>query len=63
MTQAGCLGSEGTGKAPHWRLTECGYMKDEPTRDFMRWDGTVFRDEQPRLTSLKSRTRRFQVVK
>ena len=26
MTEAGCLGVNGKGKAPHWRLTEIGYM-------------------------------------
>jgi DNA-binding transcriptional MocR family regulator len=44
QTQTGCLGIEGRGKAPHWRLTEIGYMNDPPTREFMRWDGTIFRD-------------------
>jgi hypothetical protein len=44
QTRGGCLGIEGIGKAPHWRLTECGYMKDPPTRD-MRWDGTPFKNK------------------
>jgi hypothetical protein len=44
MISPGCLGVDGKGKAPHWRLTECGYMNDPPTRDFVRWDGTKFRD-------------------
>jgi hypothetical protein len=43
QTKGGYLGVEGNGKAPHWRITECGYMKDLPTRDFMRWDGRKFR--------------------
>jgi hypothetical protein len=34
MTKAGCLGVEGKGVAPHWRLTELGYMHEPPTRDF-----------------------------
>jgi hypothetical protein len=42
MTEPGCLGVGGKGKAPHWRLTELGYMGDPPTRDFQRWDGTIF---------------------
>ena len=46
MTSPGCLGLEGRGKAPRWRLTELGYMKELPTRDFMRWDGTPFKDEK-----------------
>jgi hypothetical protein len=44
QTKGGCLGVEGKGKAPHWRLTECGYMNDPPTRDFMRWNGVKFED-------------------
>jgi len=38
------LGVEGRGKAPRWRLTELGYMRDPPTRDFLRWDGRPFED-------------------
>lgn len=30
------------GYSPHWRLTELGYMKNRPTRDFMHWDGKPF---------------------
>jgi hypothetical protein len=44
QTAAGFLGVEGKGKAPHWRLTELGYMNDAPTREFLSWDGTKFRD-------------------
>jgi hypothetical protein len=47
MTSAGCLGVDGDGIAPHWRLTELGHMKDPPTRDFLRWDGKTFRDRAP----------------
>jgi hypothetical protein len=46
MTTPGCLGVEGKGKAPHWRLTELGYMRELPTRDFMQWDGTPFADNR-----------------
>jgi hypothetical protein len=42
MTDPGCLGVDGKGHAPKWRLTELGYMKDMPTRDFMRWNGERF---------------------
>jgi hypothetical protein len=38
-----CLGVDGEGFAPHWRLTELGYMKDPPTLNFMRWDGEKFK--------------------
>ena len=43
MTDGGCLGVDGKGKAPHWRLTEIGYMSDPPTRDFCAPDG-IFHD-------------------
>jgi hypothetical protein len=43
MTQQGCLGVDGHGLAPHWRLTEVGYMNDPPTQDFLKWDGAKFR--------------------
>jgi hypothetical protein len=42
MTRPGYLGLDGKGLAPHWRLTEVGYMNDPPTRDFLKWDGTKF---------------------
>ena len=45
MQTSGCLGAEGHGKAPHWRLTELGYMHDQPTCDFAKWDGRAFKDE------------------
>jgi hypothetical protein len=41
----GCLGADGHGKAPHWRLTEIGYMRDPPTRDFTKWDGRAFKNK------------------
>jgi hypothetical protein len=44
QTKPGCLGVEGRGKAPHWRLTELGYQKDPPTREFKRWEGTKFKN-------------------
>jgi hypothetical protein len=54
----GCLGSDGEGFAPHWRLTELGYMRDPPTRDFMRWNGVKFRGKRPvRHTRRKTESR------
>jgi hypothetical protein len=43
----GSLGAKG--RAPHLRLTELGYMRDLPTRDFMHWNGNKFsnRTEPP----------------
>jgi hypothetical protein len=46
MTEPGCLGVEGRGKAPHWRLTELGYMLEPPTRDFINWDGAIFQEQK-----------------
>jgi hypothetical protein len=46
MTKGGSLGVEGKGKAPHWRLTELGYMNELPTRDFERWTGAKFVDRK-----------------
>ena len=50
----GCLGVDGKGRAPHWRLTECGQTSrtsaeglfEPPTNDFLKWDGTPF-DPKP----------------
>jgi hypothetical protein len=47
MMEAGALGVEGKGRAPRWRLTELGYMKDPPTRDYTRWQGDLFVDQKP----------------
>jgi len=46
MTRPGGLGVEGKGKAPHWRLTELGYMKELPTQDYKRWGGLPFVDRK-----------------
>jgi hypothetical protein len=46
MVSPGCLGVEGRGKAPHWRLTEEWYQGQAPTRDFLQWDGTKFREQK-----------------
>jgi hypothetical protein len=46
MTERGCLGVNGKGKAPHWRLTELGCMLDPATRDFLKWDGELFHEQK-----------------
>jgi hypothetical protein len=51
----GCLGVEGRGKSPHWRLTELGVTSrasadgtfEPPTNDFLKWDGTPFKKQKP----------------
>src|SRR5262249_43144022 len=55
QTKGGSLGLNGKGPAPHWRLTECGYMRDPPTRDFMSWNGEPFRDMPRRRKKTESR--------
>jgi hypothetical protein len=40
------LGVNGKGKAPHWRLTEVGYMHEPPTKDFLKWDGEMFHEQK-----------------
>ena len=45
-TAGGALGVDGKGRAPHWRLTELGYMNDLPTRDFADWDGRKFKPDK-----------------
>jgi hypothetical protein len=55
MATPGCLGVEGKGKAPHWRLTELGEtsrasanaLLEPPTRDFLKWDGSPFKKQNP----------------
>jgi len=42
LTRRGSLGLDGKGRAPHWRLTELPYMDEEPTRDFIAWNGVKF---------------------
>jgi hypothetical protein len=60
MTDPGCLGVEGKGQAPYWRLTELGYMKEPPTRDFMRWNGERFVESKKQNPAGES-TRRVTV--
>ena len=52
LSKPACLGVEGKGQAPRWRLTELGYMREPPTRDYTRWNGTPFVDQK------KSRARK-----
>jgi DNA-binding transcriptional MocR family regulator len=45
-TAAASLGTDGKGRAPHWRLTELETASAPPTMDFKNWDGTLF--QRPR---------------
>ena len=56
MTTGHCLGVDGEGLAPHWQLTECPTFDNKgahfaPTRDFDRWDGTLFDDPAKKTKS------------
>jgi hypothetical protein len=64
MTNPGSLGVDGKGKAPHWRLTEIeapggrnGNTLMLPTKDYLKWNGTVFRDDRG---AVKRQLRRCQ---
>jgi hypothetical protein len=51
MTTGPYLGLDGDGIAAHWRITERPTFDDRgkhiaPTRDFDRWDGTLFEDPE-----------------
>jgi hypothetical protein len=52
MTSGGCLGVDGKGKAPHWRLTELPthsqqYNSLDPgTKDYLSWKGKKFRGQK-----------------
>jgi hypothetical protein len=42
QTAPACLGSDGKGRASHWRLPEVETDDALPTKDFLRWDGTRY---------------------
>jgi hypothetical protein len=48
QTRGAALGSHGRGFAPHWRVTDIGYMHEPPTKDFLKWNGTPFKDTPQR---------------
>jgi hypothetical protein len=52
-TTEGCLGVYGKGIAPHYRLTECMCYSEAATRDYERWDGTLFVDPHSQKQSRK----------
>jgi len=66
MTEPGCLGIEGKGKAPQWRLTEVAYMRgtsskgseDMPTMDFLKWNGVPFSKHHPGGDHLKPKSKK-----
>jgi hypothetical protein len=47
QTEGACLGVDGKGKAPHWRITDMPTRNGSgeliaATKDFLKWDGVVF---------------------
>jgi hypothetical protein len=59
MESGPCLGVEGKGKAPHWRLIEEWYLDRKPTRDYLNWDGEVFQEQKPPSYYNSNRQRKF----
>ena len=60
MLSAGCLGTDGRGKAPTWRLADKGTTRggyEPPTQEFLRWDGVLF-DRKPYREKTESRSPR-----
>jgi hypothetical protein len=55
LAEHGCLGLDGKGKAPHWRLTELGVISrasandqfEPPTNVFLKWNGAPFKKQNP----------------
>jgi hypothetical protein len=56
MMRPGCLGIDGKGLAPHWRLTELPYLEIPPTREFNRWNGAKFKRHIRLARKTESRT-------
>jgi hypothetical protein len=46
LIEPGCLGVDGKGKAPQWRLTELPTLTERETQDYLKWDGTPFNGNQ-----------------
>jgi len=65
MTEPGSLGVDGKGKAPHWRLTEIeapggrnGNTLMLPTKDYLKWNGVRFQDQQGAIKRTREWRRR-----
>ena len=57
MLSAGCLGTDGRGKAPHWKLADKGTTRggyEPPAQEFLRWNGVLF-DPKPYREKTESR--------
>jgi hypothetical protein len=70
MTNGGGLGVDGKGKAPHWRLTEAEWSGGRngntwmlPTKDYLKWDGTKFQDNQGAVKRTREWRQRHAVLK
>ena len=57
QVQGAHLGVSGTGKAAHYRLTDCRFAGQPPTYDFQNWDGVPY-DPQKQNPVRKTRTPR-----
>ena len=57
MVRGAHLGVHGTGKAAHYRLTDCHFAGMPPTYDFQNWDGVLY-DPKKQNPVRKNRTPR-----
>jgi hypothetical protein len=55
--QGAHLGVSGTGKAAHYRLTDCRFAGQPPTYDFQNWNGVLYDPQKQNLVG-KTRTPR-----
>jgi hypothetical protein len=53
MVRDAHLGSDGEGKAAHYRITDCVHAGKPPTREFEKWDGVLFDPEDHPATGKK----------
>jgi hypothetical protein len=56
-TKDGCLGSDGNGVAPHWKLPEVPTIDAPATMDFLRWNGVKYEREKKRKDEFPRRPR------
>jgi len=60
QVQGAHLGLSGTGKAAHYRLTDCPFAGQSPTYDFQNWDGVLY-DHKKQNPVRRNRTPRPKI--
>jgi len=53
MVSPGYLGLNGHGRAARWRLTELSCNKEQPTKNFLAWNGVAFGERKTESRSRK----------